>query len=141
MTTPSGFFLQEKGVWGSGSRRSCSLSVWGPPPPGKKRGAPLGSTLHSGSCGLQLSGSWEPGSRQEFWGAGLLGNSFLVSWEGRELWHSPRPHVSSSGNTTISKWMMTGTFRVCVWRGGCNQVTKPKRESPGDTLSRWRGRG
>lgn len=39
--------------------------------------------------------SQDPGNWQEFWGAGLLGNSFLPMWGGHEASHSPHPEVSS----------------------------------------------
>lgn len=64
--------------------------------------------------------SQDPGNWQEFWGAGLLGNSFLPMWGGHEASHSPHPEVSSLVKAAHLKnrWCLK-TFWGWWWRGGC----------------------
>ena len=49
--------------------------------------------------------SKEPGTRLSLGRAGLLGNSFLISWESHRPLHSPCANVSSSVKVTFRELM------------------------------------
>ena len=81
----------------------------GKPEGQRKRGSPAKAVLEQlQAVAVSIKDvlfSKEPGTRLSLGRAGLLGNSFLISWESHRPLHSPCANVSSSVKVTFRELM------------------------------------